>query len=258
MTRLPLAAVGCATLLWAATALGDAQENCDRARVGAWRTYLSCLYTIVAKDYAGAVADSFIEEAAFARCRHAYFRKWRLWQNPRRRPSLKGSTCIGTRFTDDGNQTVTDKLSALVWEKKDNLDNAPNYSDPHDADNHYTWSTGSPYNENGTAFTDFLGMLNSATGFAGSNGWRLPTFVELQTTVLDFACKGELLSDTCTCLSDPCVDPAFDAPNTSYDAYWSSTTLGSALSEVWIVDGLNEDLVFKTYTLPARAVRGGW
>ncbi len=83
---------------------------------------------------------------------------------------------------------MTDNLSALVWEKKDNLDGSVNFADPHDADNYYSWSAGVPYAENGTAFTGFLTDATTGlnvTGFAGASGWRLPTLVELQTIIAD-------------------------------------------------------------------------
>src|SRR3989442_228501 len=106
MKNATLVVIAGATLLWARTALAapDAEDNCAKARVGAWKTYVSCVDTTVAKDYVGAFDNSGPEWAAFARCRHAYFRKWTRFQDPRRRPSLAGSTCIGARFTDNGDQ----------------------------------------------------------------------------------------------------------------------------------------------------------
>src|SRR6185295_7016046 len=96
-----------------------AQDRCDATRIGAWRAYSSCINTVVAKNARGDFIDEF---ALFARCRHAYFTKWARFQSPTRRPPLIGSTCIGSRFTDNIDGTVTDNLSGLVWEKKRNLD----------------------------------------------------------------------------------------------------------------------------------------
>jgi hypothetical protein len=101
-----------------------------------------------------------------------------------------------------------------VWEKK------TNDATVHDKDNTYSWSSTSPWDkENGTAFSTFLDALNSGGGFGGANGWRLPTLVELQTIVLDFPCTAV----SCTCPSDPCVDPALDASTTQSNEYWSAT-----------------------------------
>jgi Protein of unknown function (DUF1566) len=79
------------------------------------------------------------------------------------------------RFVDNGDGTITDRQTCLVWEKKDNSGSI------HDLFKYYPWSTyagdmcsvaGCP--RNGTAFTVFIAGLNSA-GFAGHHDWRLPT-----------------------------------------------------------------------------------
>lgn len=240
----------CAATLWAGTAIATPtpQQACDYARITAWKAYTSCIEAVVAKDAKGLIFD---EDAAFARCRHTYFKKWTAFQP---KASLAGSTCIGARYTDNGDQTVTDNLSGLTWEKKDNAGGV------HDRDNTYTWSPGSPYKENGTAFTTFLSTVNSAGGFGGANGWRLPTVAELQTIVLDFACTGGFLSSKCTCASSPCVDPMLDPANTQPWIYWCATSYVPELAGAWLV---NFDLGFaRPFNKAdgggyARAVRGG-
>jgi hypothetical protein len=139
MKRVHILGFACATVCWAGTALAlpTAQQNCDYARVTAWTKYLVCVNAVVAKDAKGVVFD---ELAAFAKCRHTYFKTWTGFQP---KASLSGSTCIGNRFTDNGT-TVTDKLTGLVWEKKTNLDGSSNFSDPHDADNRYNLCPGFP------------------------------------------------------------------------------------------------------------------
>lgn len=95
----------------------------------------------------------------------------------------------GRRFIDNGDGTITDTRTHLMWEKKDGDDGpggvgSPNYSDPHDVDNTYSWSI-SDVRPDGTAFTQFLGALNTCSvamgsdGFAGHCDWRLPTASEL-------------------------------------------------------------------------------
>ena len=132
------------------------------------------------------------------------------------------SGCSATRFVDNGDGTVTDTQTGLMWEQKDSLDNTANYSDPHDADNTYTWSS-SGAAPDGTAFTEFLAALNNGTSsdgtattgcFANHCDWRLPTVVELRG-ILDLTATG--------CGSgSPCIDPAF-GPTQSGD-YWSAST----------------------------------
>src|SRR5215475_7571875 len=74
------------------------------------------------------------------------------------RNSLDGCPLLGGRFVDNGDGTVTDQATGLVWEKKDNLDGNANFADPHDADNTYTWSSGA-HAHDGTVFLDLLGAL---------------------------------------------------------------------------------------------------
>jgi len=78
----------------------------------------------------------------------------------------------GTRCVDNGDGTVSDTVTGLMWEKKDNLDSTSNLSDPHDADNTYTWSLGGADEApNGTAYTDFLHRLNDCA-FDGEGVFR--------------------------------------------------------------------------------------
>ena len=242
MSRPTLRVAACATLLWAGTATADL---CNLARITAWKAYRSCIYTVVAADAKGV---SFDETAVFARCRHAYFKKWTVFQS---KASLANSTCIGSRYTDNGDQTVTDNLTGLTWEKKDNAGGI------HDKDNTYSWSTGSPwYKENGTTFTTFLSTVNA--GFGSANGWRLPTLAELQTIVLDFPCTGAFGGSRCTCPSTPCIDPALDAGNTS-DIYWSAASPLGRPDLAWGV-GFNNGIPTspdKALNYHVRAVRGG-
>jgi hypothetical protein len=95
------------------------------------------------------------------------------------------------RYVDDGDGTVSDLNTGLMWEQKRNLDGTQNYADPRDADNDYTWCAGTFPNcaaatdpPDGTAYTDFLGKLNGDTSSDGSTvtgcfanhcDWRLPT-----------------------------------------------------------------------------------
>jgi hypothetical protein len=81
-------------------------------------------------------------------------------------------------WSENGDGTVTQCSSGLVWEMKTDDGTI------HDKDDKYTWSTGSPYDFDGTAKTDFIDVLNDVSGggaacFAGDCGWRLPTIEEL-------------------------------------------------------------------------------
>src|SRR5206468_1701542 len=71
-------------------------------------------------------------------------------------------------YTDNGNGTVTDNNTGLVWEKLSRDGSV------HDVGNRYTWAS---------AFTGHVAMLNS-TSFAGHSDWRVPNYKEL-ISILD-------------------------------------------------------------------------
>ncbi len=246
----------CATVLCTAPAWGTqtAREKCDQARVTAWKTYVACIDTVVAKNAGCATTGcplSFKWDVSFSNCRHAYFKNWAAFQT---KAALAGSTCIGTRFTStDSGLTVTDGLTGLVWEEKTNLDGIANYGNPQDADNPYSWSTAGPSKEDGTAFTSFLETINGGGGFAGANGWRLPTLAELQTIVLDFPCT----KTSCSCSANPCIDSTF-GPTLAY-SYWSATSLVPGPGLTWAVYFSQGNVIFLDVGIQAyvRAVRGG-
>ena len=271
MRKVHLTVAACATLLWAGTALAkftpSPQQNCDSARITAWKVYQACVDTVVAKDAKGVVANYVLESAAFAKCRHAYYTKWKGFQS---NGSMTGSTCkvgVDNRFTEDlVDGVVTDNLTGLVWELKSDLDGATDFTNPHDADNSYSWSASSTI-EDGTAFTDFLAKVNGGAGFGGANGWRLPTLAELQTIVLDFPCTGAFGTGKCRCPSKPCVYSVLDAANTQSSNYWSATSYVPTPDFAWYVffsNGYVSYTYFIDYNFSksndtyVRAVRGGF
>lgn len=156
-----------------------------------------------------------------------------------------------SRFTDNGDGTVTDNSTKLMWEKKTTaVDSGEDYSNPNDVDNYYTWTAGTTA-PNGTVFTDFLDKLNGMSGcYAGHCDWRLPTREELQG-IIDLDAPG--------CGSgSPCIDAVF-GPTNGWRFYWSSTTLDLDALYAWYGDfyvpGTSQD--FKTASFFVRAVRAG-
>lgn len=154
-----------------------------------------------------------------------------------------------TRFVDNGDGTVCDHQTGLMWEQKDGGDGTVDPNNPRDVDNNYTWSiSGGP--PDGTAYTDFLARLNGPIAntnpseqLGGHRDWRLPTSAELQT-ILD-------------CSFSPCTDPTFGP--TAATNYWSSTSNASNPNNAWNANFNNGNVNNnnKSNDKRVRAVRGG-
>lgn len=247
MKNIGLMVVGTLIVAYIGTAQASTdEEKCLAGRAKAEGKYEQCAEKWLAKGFGGGGFDS----ATLSKCSEKYAAVWTKLQ------ALGGSaTCGGQpRYVDNANGTVTDNLTGLVWEKKS--DNG----DIHDKDPTRTWSTGAPYNGNGTAFTTFLTTDLNSAGFAGANDWRLPTFAEIQTI------------EPYPCVTSPCVDAAFNTTCTAgcnatalscsctqSSYYWSASTHASDSPSAWVVgfsDGL-VDNILKVNSLYARAVRGG-
>jgi hypothetical protein len=159
------------------------------------------------------------------------------------------------RYVDNGDGTVTDNKTRLMWEKK----SAAGTGDVHDVTNAYQWSA-SGSAADGTLFTVFLATLNSdvsnsgtSTCFANHCDWRIPNIVELQGILLaPYPCAASIVGST------PCIDPTFGP--TEANNYWSSTSLASFPSSAFLLP-FNYYAIVTTYgknfVLLARAVRGG-
>lgn len=187
-------------------------------------------------------------------------------------------------FFDQGNGTILDVNTGLVWEKKalyENVDvnctaveTCPN---PHDADNRYLWTL-SESAMDGPIVTVFLEQLNHRCerdtriscqddsdctaagghcGFTGQRDWRIPNWKEL-LTIVDFDAigpsVGKAFNDGC---SEACngIDCSCTVPN----VYWtSSTSLEDPTSGGYVgfYDG-NVHADTKNHAFFVRAVRGG-
>lgn len=117
-------------------------------------------------------------------------------------------------YTDNGDGTITDNNTGLMWEKKS-----------FDAGLH-NWITGYRWSGDGSQETiwDWIEDVNAegGTGFAGYNDWRIPNVRELQS-IVDY---GRI---------SPSIDPLFGP--TAPSAYWTSTTDASAPAFfAWVVN----------------------
>ncbi len=173
---------------------------------------------------------------------------------------------VAPRFIDNGNGTITDNQTGLMWEKKDDVGGI------HDWDNAYSWSTGTSGNPDGTVFTSFLATLNTPPCFAGHCDWRLPTSAGCCGYPTGQAAELEsILSAPLPCGTAPCVPVEFNTnctPGCSVTScsctrsryYWSRSTFISNPFYVWRVyfNAPGEVGAFgSTEYDAARAVRGG-
>jgi hypothetical protein len=125
----------------------------------------------------------------------------------------------GNELPDDATSwvMVRDNVTGLIWEIKTSKDDTQDYSNPHDADNTYTWYNTNPeinFGYTGTAgdgtdTEDFINALNDEV-FGGYTDWRLPDMYELASivdlSVYDSAIQNKMF------------------PNIKSARYWSSTS----------------------------------
>lgn len=151
-------------------------------------------------------------------------------------------------FTDNGDGTITDYTTGLMWEKKDDSGGV------HDASNLYSWSTGTN-TMNGTIATTFLATLNGGGGFAGHTDWRIPNRFELETLLNLGAAEPSVHDAFSVGCSPGCTATMCNC--TIAGNYWSSSTLVTAPSIAWLVsfDYTAVNTGLKTATGYARAVR---
>lgn len=135
----------------------------------------------------------------------------------------KGYPKTGVRFTDNGDGTITDNATGLMWAKDGNGAGCNN-------GNTRTWSQ---------AITFAEGLT-----FAGHTDWRLPNAKEL-ISIVDYSRVG------------PAIDPVFT--NTQSNSYWSGTTYADSTGVAWEVY-FGDGYVYysgKDTTYYVRAVRAG-
>lgn len=169
-------------------------------------------------------------------------------------PGTDGDLRVGVdpSFRDNGDGTITDERTGLVWEKKSNDGSI------HDLDNAYAWGQAvTPYSMNGPILSEFLATLNEEPCFAGHCDWRIPNLRELQTLAsyerLNPATWNEFNRDCkegCTVLQCSCTPGSIT---------WTSTTHRLSPRDAWSIHFANGQSAgsVKTRRSTVRAVRGG-
>jgi hypothetical protein len=152
-------------------------------------------------------------------------------------------------FTDNGDGTITDTNTGLLWEKKSNDGGL------HDKDNMYRWSGDGSHE----TIWDWIDDLNSegGTGFAGHDDWRVPNVREL-TSIVHYGQRA------------PSVHPAFNSgcsPGSTVTTgsctplswLFTSTTMKGWPDGAWMIGTGGVGHVYlgdKVQPLAVRAVRG--
>lgn len=155
----------------------------------------------------------------------------------------KGVTWPSPRFTDNGDGTVTDNLTGLIWLK------GANYNDTSGTTGTATWA-------NALAFCNALqsGQCGLSDG-SSAGDWRLPNRFELES-LLDLAYYSPALSNAAGTAQWTSGD-AFTGVQSDY--YWSSTTNALSTSYAWFVSLINGYVAsgVKTFNRCVWPVRGG-
>jgi hypothetical protein len=164
------------------------------------------------------------------------------------------------RYVDNGDGTITDRTTCLVWEKKTGTvgtrlicGTSEGCPDPHGVNNVYRWSN-SGTAADGPVFTVFLAQLNAGAGFAGRTDWRLPSEDGRESP---FTGPKELESIVEAGHGPPIINPIFGP--TASDFYWSSSTSSVVPRAAWYVYFFSRfvNTGSKTSDNDVRAVRGG-
>lgn len=175
-------------------------------------------------------------------------------------PSYTKLDANGNDLPDDAEEwvMVRDNVTGLIWEVKQDKDGIQDFTNPHDADNTYTWYDSDPETNGGDVGTpsvgtdteDFVILLNSQK-FGGFSDWRMPNREEFRSIV-----------------NNSRVNPSIDIiyfPNTSWNdqiqsRYWSGSSYARSTDRAWYLDfngGLSaHHMHTKSDSLYVRAVRG--
>ena len=145
------------------------------------------------------------------------------------------------RYVDNGDETITDTMTGLMWEKKTSaVGSGTSSMDTRDVDNKFTWEY---------VMSDYVDRLNGRLiavandgAFARHTDWRVPTMQELQS-IVEPASPGR-------------INPIFGA--NAPGSYWTSSRrlLGPSAVPWYVSFGTDIPVyVGQPFSLHVRAVR---
>jgi hypothetical protein len=145
--------------------------------------------------------------------------------------SVGSPAVAGATYTDNGDGTVTDSTTGLVWKH---------------CGEGQTWSANKCSGQLAAYSWTAANALTNATTFAGHSDWRVPALSELQSIVAATIYTPTIMSINAT---------AFPNQNT---LFWSSTSDATTPSNGMYVSFIygNTNSISKSTTLPVHLVRG--
>ena len=206
-------------------AAADPVQKCVAAKIKAAGKRTNCLAGVAAKEALGKAADATKCQLAFTKAR----------DKADAGAAKKNASC---RFVDNGDGTVSDLDTLLMWEKKTVAN----------ADATVSWATAAS-----EAVSAATGTSANGEQFSGSLGgyqdWRLPSVVELET-IVDFnppACG----------TGGTCILTVFGP--THLGDYWAITSDQTDAAKAWVIgfDDGTLDVIAKSGAAATRVVRGG-
>ncbi|MFC1857640.1 DUF1566 domain-containing protein, partial [Thermodesulfobacteriota bacterium] len=226
-----------------------------------------CLFYLVGFVYAGPVPDTgqtkCYDNSGEIPCPQAgetfYGQDANYSINP---PLYTKLDANGNNLPDEATSWVMirDNVTGLIWEVKQSKDDTYDYSNPHDADNTYTWYDSNLETNGGDAGTagdgtdteDFINAIK-AENFGGFSDWRMPTKEELQS-IVNYG-RHRPAIDTSWFPHTACT------LYTNSSFYWSATTSVNA-GYAWYVSFYDGSVQYGSYegksgSFYARAVRAG-
>ncbi len=138
-----------------------------------------------------------------------------------------------SQLIDNGDGTVTDSKTGLMWKKC--LEGLSGNNCESGSVNSFTWQEA----------LQQPSTVNNAGGFAGYANWRLPNIRELISLI-----------------EDQCYDPAINLnyfPNTTNHTCWSGSPYMGLSDSAWVVVFYNGNSYdnYRGFTNAVRLVRGG-